>query len=91
MGRSARVLLKGLEHAPQHREVGAIAGTLEAGLGRVFGTFDGPHDGTVAVDETRLPGLVDHFEVRASHMGLLVSRAAAEAVANFLRTGRFAG
>lgn len=91
MGRSARILLKGLENAPQHREVGAIAGTLEAGLGRVFGTFDGPHDGTVAVEETRLPGLVDHFEVRASHMGLLVSRVAAEAVASFLRTGRFAG
>jgi hypothetical protein len=91
MGRSARVLLKGLENAPQHCEVGAIAGTLEAGLGRVFGSFDGPHDGTVSVDETRLPGLVDHFEVRASHMGLLVSRVAAEAVANFLRTGRFAG
>lgn len=91
MGRSARVLLKGLEHAPTQREVGAIAGTLEVGLGRVFGTFDGPHDGTVAVAETRLPGLVDHREVRASHMGLLVSRPAAEAVASFLRTGRFAG
>jgi len=91
MGRSARVLLKGLEHAPMQREVGAIAGTLEVGLGRVFGTFDGPHDGTVAVAETRLPGLLDHCEVRASHMGLLVSRPAAEAVASFLRTGRFAG
>jgi pimeloyl-ACP methyl ester carboxylesterase len=91
MGRSARLLLKGLEHAPPYREVGAIAGTLEVGLGRVFGTFDGPHDGTVAVAETRLPGLVDHFEVRASHMGLLVSRVAARAVASFLRTGRFAG
>jgi pimeloyl-ACP methyl ester carboxylesterase len=91
MGRSARVLLKGLESAPPQREIGAIAGTLEAGLGRVFGTFDGPHDGTVAVAETRLSGLVDHCEVRASHMGLLVSRVAAESVANFLRTGRFAG
>jgi len=91
MGRSARVLLKGLEQAPPQREVGAIAGTLEVGLGRVFGTFDGPHDGTVAVAETRLPGLADHYEVRASHMGLLVSRPAAEAVASFLRTGRFAG
>lgn len=91
MGRSARVLLKGLESAPPQREIGAIAGTLEVGLGRVFGTFDGPHDGTVAVAETRLPGLVDHCEIRASHMGLLVSRPAAEAVANFLRAGRFAG
>lgn len=91
MGRSAEVLLKGLEHAPAHREVGVIAGTLELGLGRVFGTFDGPHDGTVAVAETRLPGLADHCEVRASHMGLLVSRHVAGSVANFLRAGKFAG
>jgi len=91
MGRSARVLLKGLEQAPPQREVGAIAGTREIGLGRVFGTFDGPHDGTVGVDETRLPGLADHVEVRASHMGLLVSRVAAEAAVNFLRSGRFGG
>jgi len=91
MGRSARLLLQGLECAPAHREVGAIAGTREIGLGRIFGTFDGPHDGTVAVAETRLPGLVDHAEVRASHMGLLLSRHAAAAVASFLRTGRFAG
>jgi pimeloyl-ACP methyl ester carboxylesterase len=91
MGRSARVLLKGLEHAPPQREVGAIAGTREVGLGRLFGTFDGPHDGTVAVVETRLPGLADHFEVRASHMGLLVSRTAAEAIAHFPRVGRFSG
>lgn len=90
MGRSARVLLKGLEHAPPQREVGAIAGTLEVGLGRVFGTFDGPHDGTVSVGETRLPGLADHAEVRATHMGLLVSRLVAEYVGHFLRSGRFA-
>ena len=91
MGRSAEVLLKGLEHAPAHREVGVIAGTQEHGLGRVFGIFDGPHDGTVAVAETQLPGLADYCEVRASHMGLLVSRYVADSVANFLRAGRFAG
>jgi pimeloyl-ACP methyl ester carboxylesterase len=90
MGRSARVLLKGLEHAPPHHQVGAIAGTMEVGLGRLFGTFNGPHDGTVAVGETRLPGLTDHIEVRATHMGLLVSRVVAEYVAHFLRNGRFA-
>ena len=91
MGRSARVLLEGLEHAPIHCEVGAIAGTLEVGLGRMFGHFDGPHDGTVSVLETRLPGLTDHAEVRTTHMGLLVSRQVAGYVAGFLRTGRFGG
>ncbi len=85
-----RGLAFGMGHAPPHHQVGAIAGTMEVGLGRLFGTFNGPHDGTVAVGETRLPGLADHAEVRATHMGLLVSRVVAEYVAHFLRNGRFA-
>ncbi|WP_028770461.1 esterase/lipase family protein [Silanimonas lenta] len=91
LGRSARVLRRGLEGLPAGREVGVVAGTLGLGLGRALSRFEGRHDGTVAVAETRLPGLAGHCEVHASHMGLLVSRAAAEAVASFLRTGRFAG
>ena len=91
MGRSARVLLQGLDAAPPQREVAVIAGTRALGLGRVFRTFDGPYDGTVAVAETRLPGIRDHLQVHASHMGLLVSRRAARAVADFLRVGRFGG
>ena len=91
LGRSVDALQRGFECAPAGREVGAVAGTLPVGFGRAFGGFRGPHDGTVAVDETRLPGIVDHCEIHASHMGLLVSPAAAEATASFLRTGRFAG
>ena len=51
--------------------------------------FDGPSDGTVAVAETRLPGLADHCLVAASHTGLVFSRPAAGQAAAFLRHGRF--
>ena len=38
------------------RDLGVIAGNLPLGLGRLVGPLDGPNDGTVLVDETRLPG-----------------------------------
>jgi hypothetical protein len=59
------------------------------GLGALFAGFADDHDGTVAVDETRLPGLADHAVIDASHSGLLFSAAAAEQAGAFLREGRF--
>ncbi|KTF29418.1 Cob(I)alamin adenosyltransferase, partial [Xanthomonas vesicatoria] len=47
-------------------------------------------DGTVALAETRLPGLRDHCVVQASHSGLLRSPEAATQALAFLRSGRFA-
>ncbi|MCC4592966.1 alpha/beta hydrolase, partial [Xanthomonas campestris pv. cannae] len=44
----------------------------------------------VALAETRVPGLNDHCQVRASHSGLLFSAGAARQTAAFLRDGRFA-
>ena len=55
----------------------------------MFAGFDGPSDGTVALWETRLPGLAAHAQVHASHTGLLFSREVAGLVAGFLRDGRF--
>lgn len=72
------------------REVGVIAGTLGLGLGAVIAELPVPHDGTVAVEETRLPGIKDHLEVGASHMGLLTSPLVASQTAFFLRHGEFA-
>jgi hypothetical protein len=59
------------------------------GLGGFVAHFDGEHDGTVALAETRLPGLADHVVVRASHSGLLFSDPAVRQAAAFLRVGRF--
>lgn len=90
LGRSAAALTAGVPAWNGAREVGVIAGCLPLGFGRVFADLAVPHDGTVAVEETRLPGVADHCTVRTSHTGLLLSSAAAELAIGFLRHGRFA-
>lgn len=89
LGQSLAFLERGCRPWHGRAQVGAIAGSLPYGLGHLFGRFDGPHDGTVAVAETRLEGLADHAVVRASHMGLLVSKRVLALTVQFLRTGRF--
>ena len=68
---------------------GSIAGTRHAGSGQLFTRFDEPHDGTVAVSETRIPGLDDHLEVEHGHMALVFAREVTDQVAHFLRHRRF--
>lgn len=89
LGRSAGLLCRGCGSWDGAAEVAAIAGDLPLGLGAWLARFDGPHDGAVAVAETRLPGLADHRVVHASHSGLLVAPSVAELAAAFLRSGRF--
>lgn len=89
LGRSAALLDRGFARCVEGVAVGVIAGNLPLGLGVVFGRFAGPHDGTVAVAETRLPGIADHRVIAASHTGLLFSSAAARLAVAFLRDGRF--
>jgi pimeloyl-ACP methyl ester carboxylesterase len=71
------------------RELGVIAGTLSVGLGRIVNTHPGGSDGTIYVDETRIPGMKEHLVMRVSHTGLPFSRAVAKQTAAFLRSGRF--
>jgi hypothetical protein len=71
------------------RELGCIAGTRPMGLGRFFARFEEESDGTVGVDETKLPGHTAHVTLPVSHMGMLVSSQVAAQVAAFLETGRF--
>jgi pimeloyl-ACP methyl ester carboxylesterase len=89
LGHSRALLERGMEGWTGAREVGMIAGRMPLGLGAVLGHFDGEHDGTVAVAETRIPGLADHCVVEASHTGLLFSADAAAAAVHFLHHGRF--
>lgn len=89
LGRSATLLKAGLVDVPKGREVGVVAGSRAAGLGKVFAGFDGPNDGTVAVWETRLPGLADHRVLPVSHTGMIFSAPVAGLAAGFLRDGRF--
>lgn len=73
----------------ENREIGVIAGTVSVGLGKLFTTFDGDNDGTVAVAETRLPGLRDHICLASNHTGLVFSKEAAEQTAAFIKRGEF--
>jgi pimeloyl-ACP methyl ester carboxylesterase len=89
LGRSATLLKSGLHELPRGREVGVVAGSGAIGLGRLVGEFDGLNDGTVAVWETRLPGLADHRVLPVTHTGMVWSREVADLAAAFLRDGRF--
>jgi pimeloyl-ACP methyl ester carboxylesterase len=89
LGRSATLLQHGLACWEGRAEVGVVAGCVPHGLGALLAGFDGDHDGTVAVDETRLPGVSDHVVIEASHSGLLFSTEAVEQAIAFLRGGRF--
>ncbi len=70
-------------------ELGLIAGTRPVGLGQLLADLESPHDGTVSVSETRLPGARDHICVPVSHTGMLFSSEVAGQAAHFLRHGRF--
>ena len=89
LGRSAALLQNGLPCWEGRAEVGVIAGCVPHGLGALLAGFDGDHDGTVAIEETRLAGVSDHVVVEASHSGLLFSADAVDQTVAFLRSGRF--
>ncbi len=71
------------------REVGVIAGSMGMGLGRLFAELPADHDGTVLVEETRLPGAKDHLVLSTSHTGMLFSAEVAQQAEYFLLNGRF--
>jgi len=89
LGRSAGLLQAGFDRWEGKAAVGMVAGNVARGLGRHFTRFDGESDGTVAIEETRLPGLSGHCVVASSHSGLVFSAEAARQAAHFLREGRF--
>lgn len=72
-----------------HRDVGVVAGSASLGLGRLFADLNSEHDGTVLVEETRLPGSKDHIILPVSHTGMIFSSEVADQALYFLRTGSF--
>ncbi len=89
LGASTPLLADGVAAWDDDREIGVIAGNLPLGFGSPLAHLAAPHDGTVAVGETRLAGITDHAIVHASHTGLLLSAAAATHAVEFLRRGHF--
>ena len=70
-------------------ELGVIAGSRSAGVGRLFAELPVPNDGTVALDETQIPGARDSVVFDVSHTGMLLSAQVAAAVIAFMNVGRF--
>ncbi|MCL4720822.1 MAG: alpha/beta hydrolase [Gammaproteobacteria bacterium] len=91
LGQTGREALLGqvLTEYRGNREVGVIAGTTSVGAGMFLGVLPEPNDGTIAVEETRLPGIRDHLTYPVTHTGLLVSPEVASQTAFFLRHGMF--
>ncbi len=71
------------------RDLGVIAGSRAVGLGRLLGSWPGPGDGTVLVEETRVAGARATLELPVGHTGFLFSRQVARQTMIFLRDGRF--
>lgn len=89
LGRSGGLLQAGCPPWEGTVPVGMVAGNVARGIGRLITRFGGESDGTVALEETRLPGLAAHCVVPASHTGLVFSAHAARQATHFLREGRF--
>ena len=71
------------------RDLGVIAGSLSVGLGKLVGVRGAPNDGTIFVDETRLPGISQHLVMPVSHTGLPFSKSVARQTGAFLDSGKF--
>jgi pimeloyl-ACP methyl ester carboxylesterase len=71
------------------RDIGVIAGTVPVGMGQLVTSFDEENDGTVAVSETKLPGIKDHICIAVNHKGLVVSNNVTDQAAAFLKRGEF--
>ena len=72
------------------RDIGVIAGSLSAGLGRLVARgLPAPNDGIVTVAETKMDSARDCIVLPVSHTSMLFSRSVARQPAAFLRDGRF--
>jgi pimeloyl-ACP methyl ester carboxylesterase len=82
-----------VEFAPREwsgpREIGIIAGSMGLGLGRLVAKLDVDNDGTVLVEETKLPGAKDHIVLPVTHTGMVFSADVAEQAMWFLKNGGF--
>ena len=71
-------------------EIGVIAGKRAMGLGMMVARgLPEPHDGTITVAETMVPGAREHVVLNVSHTEMVVSPLIARYTCEFLRRGRF--
>jgi pimeloyl-ACP methyl ester carboxylesterase len=70
-------------------EIGVIAGTLSAGVGRLITHLPRPNDGTVALAEAPLEGMKDYKVMPITHMSMLILPQVVKEVHHFIMTGSF--
>ena len=85
MGGSCDILQAGIQRLPDSVPVKMIAGESWLGAGSLLTHLPAPHDGTVAVEETRLDGLAEHIILPVNHTSMLFSRAVVRAICSFLK------
>lgn len=72
-------------------DIGVIAGDRSVGLGMLVARgLPEPHDGTISVAETLVPGARDHIVLPVSHSEMVISVQVVRQIAEYLRRGRFA-
>lgn len=93
LGRSVAELVAGMprQWGWPVRETGIIAGSRSLGLGRLAASLATPNDGTVAVEETVVPGAYQRLVMPVAHFAMLLTPKVARQVGEFLREGRFKG
>lgn len=82
-------LLDGLAPWQATHEIGVITGTVSLGMGTLITQLPKPNDGTVTIQESRLPGATDVISLPVSHIGMLLSQTVATKVVHFLHQGKF--
>jgi hypothetical protein len=91
---AGRALLDIVAGAPRHwtppeRDIGVVSGTVSFGLGRLVTRIPLPNDGVVSVAETAFATSKAQLTLPVTHTGIILSDPVAQAVAHFLRHGRF--
>lgn len=81
---SAQYLLPDYRHWPFKAHLYSIAGDLPMGVLSLLNPRS-PSDGTVLVDETRIPGMSEHKLFHLTHLGLIYSHRVVEYLVDILR------